>query len=109
MSDDNFSESRFFALKAGDSNVVIEAFDNTPQSGPVSRRGVVEDTGKTLENALAQLNEILGPLRSQVKAQLADAEEIVIEFGLKITAEANLVVAKSELEGNFKIAVKWKK
>jgi len=31
-----------------------------------------------------------------------------VEFGIKVTADAGLIVAKTGLEGNFKVCVVWK-
>jgi hypothetical protein len=44
-----------------------------------------------------------------VKKQLAEAEQVTVEFGLKVTAGAGLIVAKAAFEGNFKVSVVWKK
>jgi IMP dehydrogenase/GMP reductase len=103
------NDSRYLRFETSGGTVVIESSEGVPGAGPVSQRGAIEDTGKRLETALEQLGEILAPLRAQVKKQLADAEQVTVEFGLKVTAGAGLIVAKSEFEGNFKISVVWKK
>lgn len=101
--------SRYLRFSSAGGTVVIESSEDVPGAGPVSQQDIIEDTGKRLETALEQVGLILQPLREQLKKQLNDAEQVTVEFGLKVTAGAGLIVAKSELEGNFKIGVVWKK
>jgi hypothetical protein len=109
MASNDQPRSRFFAFETNGGNIIIEAYDDMPHAGPVSRRGAIEETGKSLQEAFVQLGQIIQPLKNHVKAQLEDAEQVVVEFGVKITAGAGVVIARSEIEGNFKIAITWKK
>jgi hypothetical protein len=109
MAEQSIRGSRFLSLNASGSTVIVEVYDDMPQAGPVSRRGDVFDTGKSLEAALQQLTAIIDPLKVEIRKQLEEAETVTVEFGVKITAGAGVVIARSELEGNFKISLTWKK
>jgi hypothetical protein len=60
-----------------------------------------------LEQVLAGLGPTTRALLSQVRA-LADApHEIEIEFAVKLTADARIVIARAGGEANFRIALRW--
>jgi hypothetical protein len=40
-------------------------------------------------------------------AQMQEAAAIEVEFGIKLTATAGVVLAKASTEGHCKIAIKW--
>jgi hypothetical protein len=45
-----------------------------------------------------------------IVAKLRDAahpDEVTLEFGIKITAQAGAIVAKAGAEGNFTVTLKW--
>ena len=44
---------------------------------------------------------------AQMQEAAADAKEIGVEFGIKLTATAGVVLAKASTEGHCKIAIKW--
>jgi len=76
------SNSRYLRFTVSSGVVVIESSEDVPGAGPVSQRGLIEDTGKRLATALEQLGGILAPLREQVKKQLAEAEQVRLPWSL---------------------------
>lgn len=67
----------------------------------------VEKAASTLEEVLARLGPANRAIISQLRA-LADApEEIEVEFGVKLNADANVVIARTGAEANFRILLKW--
>jgi Trypsin-co-occurring domain 1 len=70
---------------------------------------LVERGGRTLEESLGSiapaLQEVLGKLRG-VSSELSQIE---VELGLKLTAEAGMVVAKAGAEANFRVLVRWQR
>ncbi|MEU8820202.1 CU044_2847 family protein [Actinoplanes sp. NPDC048796] len=72
-----------------------------------SRRGdaLVAETGKRLE----QVTEAVRPAVNALKAAVTslDPEEVTVEFGVKLTLAAGVVIASGTTEAHFKIICKW--
>jgi hypothetical protein len=88
------------------SELVVEVADDTPGLELISRRedGIVEARRQLRES----LESTLPTLRSVVDAAHALApQEMEIDFGMKFTAEAGVVVAKTAAEGHVAIRLRW--
>lgn len=91
-----------------DGFVLVEVED---PAEPVMRGGrpaeAVLDAGKSLEQALAGL----GPAVKGIVAQLREAadrpDSVEVEFGVKLSADANVIIARTGGEANFRVALKW--
>ena len=79
--------------------------------GPVTRgRGptdLVAKAGKSLEEAVGQI----GPAAQAIVAQLrrtADwPDEVEVEFAVKLSTDANVIIARTGGEANFRVSLKW--
>lgn len=95
-------------LKSGET-MVVEVDEE--QAGPVpAGRGPGEIVARATEGfedaisgALAGARALFDQLRS-VNAP----DEVVVEFGLKVTGEAGIVFSKVGGEGNFNVTLTWK-
>ncbi|MES9524380.1 CU044_2847 family protein [Streptomyces capoamus] len=88
------------------SELVVEVVDDTSGLELVSRRedGIVEARRRLQES----LRSTLPTLRSVVDTALGLApQEMEIEFGMKFTAEAGVVVARTATEGHFALRLRW--
>ncbi|MGW3953481.1 CU044_2847 family protein [Streptomyces sp. NPDC004752] len=88
------------------SELVVEVADDTPGLELISRRedGIVEARRRLRES----LESTLPTLRSVVDTALALApQEMEIDFGMKFTAEAGAVVAKTAAEGHLAVRLRW--
>ena len=90
-----------------------EGYAETTSRGGVvkaSRPSEVADKAKdTFEDALDKIRpaaqSIIGRLR-----ELHDApDEIGVEFGIKLSAEAGAFIASAGVEANYKVSLKWTK
>jgi hypothetical protein len=62
---------------------------------------------RSLEEALAGLGPTTRALVSQVR-ELADSpNEIEVEFAVKLSADATIVIARTGGEANFRILLRW--
>jgi hypothetical protein len=83
-------------------------------AGPVTRglgdrRGVTEQAQQTFEQAVARVQPAAQVLVSRLRA-LADApEEIGVEFGLELSAEAGAFIAAASSTANFKVTLTWRR
>ena len=97
---------------ASGASITVEVDD--PPGARTMRGGerpsaLVEQGGRTLEESLVTvapaLHEVIGKLREVS----TDLSEIEVELGLKLTAEAGMVVAKAGAEANFRVLVRWQR
>jgi hypothetical protein len=86
-------------------SIKIEVDDSRTGPQRVSRDGQVIEAGRRLEEVLAQARPTVHAVLASISGLAADEREI--EFGIKLTAEAGVVVAKTALEGNFVLRLKW--
>lgn len=96
----------------GNTTVLVEAAEDGMPKGMqrVSTGGVMaEKAGKTFDDALAGIRPIAGTILAQMREAVAEAQEIQVEFGIKLTASAGVILAKAATEGHCKISVKWKR
>jgi hypothetical protein len=63
--------------------------------------------GETLEASLAQVTPALEVVADKLKGLSSDA--LTVEFGLTLTAETGIVVAKGSAEVHFTVTLAWSK
>ncbi|HEY3750771.1 MAG TPA: CU044_2847 family protein [Pseudonocardiaceae bacterium] len=69
-------------------------------------RGIVE-AGQRLDDSLAALRPAINAIIKTLRELAPDQHEI--EFGIKLTAEAGVVVAKTAVEGHFNVKLSWQR
>jgi hypothetical protein len=100
-----------FPLEDGGS-VLVEV--HAGAAGPVTRglgtrNGVTEQAQHTFEQAVARVQPAAQVLVRRLRA-LADApEEIGVEFGLELSAEAGAFIAAASSTANFKVTLMWRR
>ncbi|GAB7191528.1 hypothetical protein NUM3379_22360 [Kineococcus sp. NUM-3379] len=71
-------------------------------------------SGRRVREADESLEKSMGrfiPAARAILESITDlqADEVSIEFGLKLTAEAGITVAKTALEGHMQVTVNWRR
>lgn len=93
----------------GGGAVLVEV--DPSSSGPVTRGGRGADAVVEATESLEQLVGRLGPAMRGIVSQLRTAaewpEEVEVEFGVKLSADSNVIIARAGGEANFRIALKW--
>ena len=69
----------------------------------------VYETGKEFAKTVDKLMPVVKILKSRLFATTEGADEVSVEFGVKIGAGTDLLIAKASGETNFKISMKWNK
>src|ERR687884_456327 len=95
-------------LADGDS-VLVEVSEDA--HGPVTRGGragdlITEATG-TLEQALDQLGPVVKGVVSRLREAADWPDSVEVEFAIKLSADANVIIARTGGEANFRIALRW--
>lgn len=64
---------------------------------------------QTFQEAIAMAKPIAETILNKLSNLSERPQEIDVEFGLKLDAQAGAVISSSGLEANFKVLLKWKK
>ena len=98
-----------FPLEDGGS-IVIEVDEPETEGGVVraARPGeIVAKAGQTFEEALERVKPAAGAIIKKLK-ELSDApDEVEVEFGLKMSAQAGAVIAVASVEANYRVKLRW--
>jgi len=97
-----------FKTESGES-LLVEVAD--PSGGAITRGGrtaeVVVEAGASLEQVLGRLGPAMKGILSQIREAAERPDEVEIEFGVKLSADSNVIIARAGGEANFRIALKW--
>ncbi|MFB6631574.1 CU044_2847 family protein [Streptomyces sp. NPDC056362] len=100
--------STFMEFGTGNGTVLVEADGLAPGQRPVSRGG------NSLVRASQTLDEALAGIRAAAESALAvfrggslQPDGVELEFGVKLTAEAGAVIAKTAVEGHLTVRLSW--
>lgn len=69
---------------------------------------VVEKANQTLEAAVAKLRPAADAVLTSLSGLTSTPEEITVEFGVELTAEAGICIVTLGSSANFKITLTWK-
>jgi hypothetical protein len=90
-------------------SILIEV--DEPTDEPVLRgRGAaaaVPALTEPLEHVLAGLGPATRALVTQLRALSDSPHEIEVEFAVKLSADAKIIIARAGSEANFRIVLKW--
>jgi Trypsin-co-occurring domain 1 len=104
--------SRLVEFPLQDGGTILVQVDEAA-AGPVTRglgdRLVTEQAQQTFEQAIARVQPAAQALISRLRA-LADAQdEVGVEFGLELSAEAGAFIAAASSTANFKVTLSWRR
>jgi len=98
----------FVAFGEGDATVVVEVEDRRSGPQPAARGGeTVVKAKKTFEDAVAGIRPMATALFRAVYG--LGPEEAEIEFGVKVSADAGVVLASAGSEVHCVVKLKWKR
>ena len=92
-------------------SVLVEVEDAVAAPGPVTRGGrtdkLVTDAGATLESALDQLGPVVKGVVTRLREAADWPDEVTVEFSITLSADANVIIARTAGEANFRISMHW--
>lgn len=101
-----------FPLEDG-SSIVVETDEPAPEGGVIraARPGEVAETARqTFEAALEKLKPVAGTIIAKLRGLSDPPDEAVVEFGLKMSAQAGaVVVATIGAEAHYKVTLTWRR
>ncbi len=100
-----------FPLEGGGS-VWAEVEEPDPPGGVVraaNPREVVAKASQTFEEALDKIRPAAGVLVAKLRGLSDPPDEMTVQFGLKLSAEAGAVVAAAGAEANYSVTLTWRR
>lgn len=95
-------------LPDGD-EVLVEIAQDAPEISPVSRAGdLIESAGASLGSALGHVRNAATVVLGQFRGMAERPDEVQVEFGVRLTAEAGAVIAKTSVDGHLNVTLKWR-
>lgn len=87
---------------------------NEAAGGPVTRglgdrRLAAEQAQQTFEQAIARVQPAAQALISRLRALADSPDEVGVEFGLELSAEAGAFIAAASSTANFKVTLSWRR
>jgi Trypsin-co-occurring domain 1 len=90
-------------------SVLVEVDDGSTR--PVTRGGRPADAviraGESLEQVVGRLGPAIRGIVSELRAAADWPDEVEVEFSVKLSSDANVIIARAGGEANFKIALRW--
>jgi hypothetical protein len=98
-----------FTLPDG-SSLLVEVDDQEPGIQRASRVDDLIVQAKTsLDGALDQIRAMATLTLTKLQDLPRRPDDLEVEFGVRLNAEAGAVIAKTQAEGHFKVKLAWRK
>jgi hypothetical protein len=94
-----------FKLASGGS--VVAEMDEIPGVSRAGRQDALITAQRTLEGALTEVRDAAAATIAQFQDMARKPDEVEIEFGVKLNAEAGAIIARTGMEGHFQVTVRW--
>lgn len=96
-----------FTTESG-ARVMVEADGHQPGAQLVSRGGnSLVQAGRTLDEALQGIRSAAESALTVFREGPLQPDGVELEFGVKLTAEAGAVIAKTAVEGHLTVKLSW--
>lgn len=100
------TELAVFCLEGG-GTVSIEVEEQLGMARAGRTGAIVREAGESFERALAQVRNAASAALGQFQAMAQQPDEVEIKFGVKMDAQVGAIIAKTGLQGQFEIKLKW--
>ena len=100
-----------WALKPGDDQkllVEVEEANEQIARRAANPQALAEAASQTLEAALERIKPAMTAVTTTLR-EFNSPDEMTVEFGIKLSAAAGVVVASASTEGNFSVKMTWKR
>jgi hypothetical protein len=101
--------SQLVALDLREGGSILVEVDEP--SSPVTRGGrpaeVVTKAGENLEQVLGKVGPAVQGIVSELRTAADWPDEVEVEFAVKLSTDANVIIARAGGEANFRIVLKW--
>ncbi|NUT93927.1 MAG: hypothetical protein HOY78_18095 [Saccharothrix sp.] len=104
-----YSELIRFPLAEGGSVLVeVDEPAGISRAGRPSTR-VLQEARATFEQAVAGVRDAAAAALAQFTSMTRAPDEVELKFGLKLDAEAGAVIARTGVQGQFEVKLRWRR
>ncbi len=99
-----------FPLERGGSILVEVDVGESEEGGivPAARPGeIAAKATQSFEEALEQVKPAANAIITKLRSLSDTPDEVEVQFGLKLSAEAGAIVASAGIEANYTVTLKW--
>jgi Trypsin-co-occurring domain 1 len=97
-----------FPLASGGS--VLVEIDEQPGVARAGRAGaVLREARTTFEQAVGEVRDAAAAALAQLTAMTRAPDEVELKFGIKLDAEVGAVIARTGIQGQFEVKLKWRR
>lgn len=93
----------------GGQSISVQVEDSA--AGPVTRgiggQSITARASQTFEEAISRVQPAAEAVVAQLRNLASAPDEVAVEFGLALSAEAGAFIAAASTEANFKISLTW--
>ncbi|KOX17980.1 hypothetical protein ADK67_37460 [Saccharothrix sp. NRRL B-16348] len=94
---------------AGGGSVLVEVTE-VPGVSRAGRTGrVLQEARDTFEQAVAGVRDAAASALAQFTSMTRAPDEVELKFGLKLDAEAGAVIARTGVQGQFEVKLRWRR
>lgn len=98
-----------FPLDSDDA-VLVEVDLDEPDIAPVSRTGdLIKSATTSFDGALSHVRKAASIALANFRDMDVRPDEIQLEFGVKLNAQAGAVIAKTGIDGHLKVKLTWRR
>lgn len=95
----------------GDQSIYVQVEDSV--TGPVTRgigsQSIATRASQTFEDAISRVRPAAEAIVAQLRGLAAAPDEVGVEFGLALSAEAGAFIAVASTAANFKVSLTWRR
>jgi hypothetical protein len=95
----------------GGQSIFVEVEDSA--AGPVTRgigsQSIATRASQTFEEAIGRVRPAAEAIVAQLRGLASAPDEVAVEFGLALSAQAGAFIAAAGTEANFKVSLTWRR
>jgi len=96
----------------GGQSIIVQVEDSA--ADPVTRgiggaQSITTRASQTFEDAISRVRPAAEAIVAQLRSLAAAPDEVEVEFGLTLSAEAGAFIAAASTEANFKLTLTWRR
>lgn len=87
--------------------ILVEVDTAGPTTRGARRDDIVTASGQRLEHVLGGIGPVISGIVSQLRETTQWPNEVEVEFSVKLSTDANVIIARAGGEANFRILLRW--
>lgn len=87
--------------------VEVEPVTAGPVTRGARREEVISRAGESLEQVLSGIGPAVNSIVSDLRSTAEWPQEVEVEFAIKLSTDANVIIARTGGEANFRVILRW--